>query len=300
MGVTLIAAGLGLIGGLLAGGSIGSIKGLRPVGSWLLTAGVALVGLSRLVASQWPTHTAIALTAFSVGLGLLALGTALNSHRVPGAAIIALGCGLNLAVVLANGAMIYRQSALVSAGIVADDATDIAKSSIHGRPEEDADRLKPLGKHVALDAGFASEVVSPGDLITALGAGVMLFLALSPSKRTQTKRTQLTRISPLVTASQPQSRATPAPRQLGAPPPQSNFEPQPNQTLAQDDDAIQVLIDLTADRATEGHRYIDADELSSTMSLVDLIDPAGDDGFGPLPGETFWAARNELRAKQPV
>ncbi len=360
MGITLLAVALGLVGGLLAGGSPRALKGVRPIGIWMPAAGVIAVATSRLLVNLGSTPTYIVRAVFISGLALLIIGALRNVFELPGAALFAIGVGLNLAVIVANGSMIYRQSSLISAGILASDSTDVPKSSVHGRPEGDGDRLVDLGQRIPVDALFIHEVVSPGDVAMSVGAGVMLFLALSPSRRTKRRRANLAQRL----GARPEA-TTPTPRPAKARPGASPDVIRPtglaidhptrhlvvvkastipvvaaddivatNETVNTDDtittndpiedaegvaaadvvdierlralraertnDEIQVLINLTADRAQESHRYDDAAELSSTMSLIDLDDPAHDDGTGPMPGDEFWAARSALRSQQPA
>jgi Family of unknown function (DUF5317) len=333
MGITLLAIVLGLVGGLLAGGSPRALRGVRPQWITVLVVGVVAVVASRLLDLAMPGQTLAIRIVFIAGLGLLCIGALRNTRRMPAAWLFAFGIGLNIAVVVANGSMIYRQSSLISAGIVAADSSDVANSSVHGRPEAESDRLSDLGQHIAIDAWVVSEVVSPGDLLMAAGAGSMLFLALAPSKRAMTRRRQGIAEGPLpgIVAAEPTVKApdVKAPdviRPTGAVSArqtrhivvvQSPGEVLPTEAVSPEEtdaiqigraraaavrrsDEIDVLVDLTADRAMGSHRYDDAVELSSAMSFIDLVDPAADDGMGPLPGETFWAARAALRSHQPV
>jgi Family of unknown function (DUF5317) len=369
MGITLLAAVLGLVGGLLAGGSPRALKGVRPIGIWMPVVGVLSVAISRSLNTMLSAPTNLVRVVFIGGLVLMIVGALRNVYELPGAALFAIGVGLNLAVILANGSMIYRQSSLISAGIMASDASDVPKSSVHGRPEVEGDRLVDLGQQIPVDALFIHEVVSPGDVAMAVGAGMMLFLALSPSQRAKIRRSTLQRqgglrendaatsatsATSLASPTRPaRVRRPPLPdviRPTGAPidhptrhlivvktpgateaqhsPAQAASSPidlSATDTSADTDtvdtadtadivdidraralraervsDEIQVLVNLTADRAQEVHRYDDAAELSSAMSLIDLVDPAHDDGTGPMPGDTFWAARSAIRSQQPA
>jgi Family of unknown function (DUF5317) len=323
MVVILVAAVLGLSGGLLAGGRLSSMKGLQPRGLVGLAGAVVAVGTSRVVSVIWPSQIGATRALFLGGLILLLSATFANVRRVPGAIIFALGLSMNLAVVLVNGSMLYNQESLVSAGIVAEDATDIPKSSVHGRPQTEDDSLTALSEHVPIDFLVMSEVVSPGDLIMALGVGAMLFLSLSPSRKGARRRIEVLDTPRRVVSNRAREkfvadRPVRPPHVVSLRPlvgdlvPDSSGGPDPGEDLGRADeynrdkqlnmkaDSLDVLIDLTADRATRSHRYdVDA-ELTSTMSLIDLVDPALDDDDGPLPGETFWAARNELKSHQRV
>src|SRR6266542_641374 len=155
----------GVVLGTLAGFAIG--RSWRPLLAlefrWLplLLAALAARGIANFL-----TPAALALYLFSL------VGTAVAASanvRLPGAAFIALGGALNLATVLANGAMPVDVGALAAAG------TSMPIDALHTQLG-DATQLKGLSDVVPIPALRA--VYSVGDFLIALGGFLLPFVLL--------------------------------------------------------------------------------------------------------------------------
>ena len=173
MGVVAVAVGLGLLAGLLRGGRPASVTApdlrLLP----LLLAGVVL----QLVPELLGVDGALATVAV-VGSSLCLAGFALANVGLAGMPIVLLGLVLNAAVILPNGGMPVRASAVVEAGIV--EPQEVAAIDVGSRRhlERDDDVLVVLGD--VIPVAPLREVVSVGDLVLAAGLGIVAFRLLRP------------------------------------------------------------------------------------------------------------------------
>lgn len=154
------AIALGVLAGAVTGGRIDALGRLSIRGLPVLIAAVLL----RLLAPGVPELAGVLSTA---ALTVIVVIAVLNG-RVPGLAFVALGAGLNLAVIVANGGM-----------PVAPEATRLG---VAGIPND--------GFHVRLDGstrfGFLGDVIpippvgvfSAGDLVLAFGAFMAVFTGM--------------------------------------------------------------------------------------------------------------------------
>lgn len=145
----LVAVALGVAVGYATGGRIEHVS-THSVRAWpLLAVGAALPLFGR-------DHGTVAVLSL---LTLLAF-TLANLHRV-GMGVVAVGLGLNLVVIAANGAMPVRPAAAERVGIDAD--------ALGGgrRLEAPDDRFTALGD--VLPARPLHQVLSFGDLVIAAG-----------------------------------------------------------------------------------------------------------------------------------
>jgi hypothetical protein len=145
MRFTLVALALGVALGLVQGGRLANVG--RRSFRWLpvLVAGALLQAVDRPVA--------LALSY------LLLLAFALGNLRVPALGVLAVGLGLNAAVVIANGAMPVHQ-----AGASQDASQPTAGKH---RAERPGDSLTPLDDRIDLPP--LGEVLSLGDVVLAVG-----------------------------------------------------------------------------------------------------------------------------------
>jgi len=94
-----------LVAGLVLGGRLGRLAGLRLRWTWLIVAGMAIQGLlyteqvSERVAQLGP----LVGPAIYVGSMVLVLAAVVRNVRVPGLALVAVGAAANLAAIVANG-----------------------------------------------------------------------------------------------------------------------------------------------------------------------------------------------------
>ncbi len=164
--VVLFAAGAALAtGGRFARLADNSLTGVR----WLVAAAIAQF-LGSLTGG----------TAYLVGLigsaVCIAVFLRLNL-RHPGVALLALGFSCNALVVALNGAMPVSAEALIRAGggpFVADPRHELSGAST---------ALPWLGDVVPVALPGLGQAVSPGDVLIAAGAGLLVYAGMGGSGR---------------------------------------------------------------------------------------------------------------------
>ncbi len=119
----LYAVLAGLIAGRLAGGRLGRLADLRI--RWLPLALLGLGGQVVLFSDLGASLVEDLVSILYVGSTALVLVVVLVNVRIPGLALVAVGAGLNLAAILANGgAMPADPDALAALGRPAEDAAN--------------------------------------------------------------------------------------------------------------------------------------------------------------------------------
>ena len=160
--VMVLAAVLALLtGGRFSELAIDPMTGIR----WLAAAaGCQLVGS---LAGAWAYPPGLVGSAICLGVFLRR-----NLQR-PGVALLTLGFGSNAVVVALNGAMPVSLSALTWAGVDASPAQVAAA----GRHEVSGGHtlLPWLGDVVPVALPSLGQAVSPGDVLIAAGAGLLLY-----------------------------------------------------------------------------------------------------------------------------
>lgn len=174
MGYTTIAIVAGLVAGLVAGGRP-RYAARRTLRWWPALA----VGAS----AQWvpelldvPEDAAfLAVVVSYVALGAFAVA----NLGLVGMPVVLVGLAFNVAVIMPNGGMPVRGSAVVAAGIADDQAGAAAIDYGSKRHlEDEGDRLTVLGDIIPVPP--LREVLSFGDLILAAGIGNVVFRLLRP------------------------------------------------------------------------------------------------------------------------
>lgn len=156
----------------VVGIAVGALR--RPVGRHLPDPVVVVPWLGVLaVAIQVPLGAFTTVVAGPLlGLSLFLLtGFALLNRRLVGMGVLALGLALNAAVVLVNGAMPVRATALVDAGVVAADELRSVDLGAGRRFERTGDWMPVLGDVLAVRPPGAA--MSIGDLVVLAGVGVV-------------------------------------------------------------------------------------------------------------------------------
>lgn len=165
-----------LVGALLVGRVTGgSARGLSalPLRSPRLVVAAVLVQVGGAAVGVLAAPAAAA--AYQVGLLVsagLALAFCVRNLALAGVPLIALGLGLNAAVVLANGAMPVSPTAAAVAGVPM--ATIDAGADPRHRLETPGTRLAVLGDRVPVPLPLHPEVGSVGDLLVAAGVGQLV------------------------------------------------------------------------------------------------------------------------------
>jgi hypothetical protein len=158
---------IGVVVGLVAGGRLDRIAEMRfRFGPLVLLALVVQVALFSPLADGFSADWARAVYVASTALVALVV---VANLRIAGMAVVALGAGLNLAAIVANGGSMPADSgALATAGIVVGSHTN---SVVVERP-----LLEPLTDVFALPAWIPlANVFSLGDVL--IGAGLALAIA---------------------------------------------------------------------------------------------------------------------------
>jgi hypothetical protein len=166
----LWAIPIGIVAGLLAGGRLGNLSGLRF--RW---GAVAVGGLLVQAVLFTPAGEALAgafVPAIYLASTLAVFGAVLRNLRLPGLPLVALGSLSNLAAIVANGgSMPASAAALVAAGL---ETVDHANSVVLPNPA-----LAPLTDVFAIPAGVPfANVFSVGDVLIFVGIAWLIAAAM--------------------------------------------------------------------------------------------------------------------------
>src|ERR1700730_6073425 len=162
----LVTLALGLVAGTLTGGKLGNVAKLRFRWPWLVIAALivrevtALSGLSRIDGVQY---------AYVAALVALIAWTVWHIHRVRGAWIVATGAALNLIVVVSNGAGMPVAPELAGSLLQRGHAGQYVVMA-------PGTNLNWLADWIGVP-GPLGGAYSPGDVVVALGIGIVAFFA---------------------------------------------------------------------------------------------------------------------------
>jgi len=167
--LVLLVIVLAALVALATGGRFSRLADLDLVGIWWLAAAAGLQALGAVIGgAAYPVCLLLSAGVMAVFLGG-------NLHQ-PGVGLLALGFTGNALVVLLNGSMPVSLAALARAGVVRS-AAELALDPRH--EETTRTTLLPwLGDVVPVALPRFGQVVSPGDVLVAAGAGLLLFTAL--------------------------------------------------------------------------------------------------------------------------
>lgn len=158
MTIVLLVLALAVLAGLLTGGSIRFLERFRV--HWWGLAPIALVLQSVPVPVGTAQRAGLAAASLVSSYVLLLAVIGVN-RRVPGAALMAVGLTMNLAVVALNGGMPVSRDAVVAAG--AHGVIIIEDGARHHLMSDD-DVLQPLADVVPVPSPFGV-VLSVGDVL---------------------------------------------------------------------------------------------------------------------------------------
>jgi hypothetical protein len=157
--------------GVTRGGSLDALGATRLRWAWLLAAGLAAQVAAQLWAPPWLRPWGL----FVVVVSNLAIVVfiAVNRH-LPGLLLADLGLVLNLAVIVANGAMPVSAAAARSAGLGAPGPGELRHEVL------DEDTALPWLGDVIPEPGLR-EVLSVGDLLLAAGIAHLVYARTTSS-----------------------------------------------------------------------------------------------------------------------
>jgi len=164
---------LGLLVGVLAGGSLKRFGAVRLKGEYLILPLLAFQLAVPRLATALGLPSRIAFVAWvAVMIGLVAL--ALWNRRWLGLAIAAVGIALNIVVIVANGAMPVSLDAVARL-----DSTVVPKFDLLHEPLTAETRLEGLADIIPIPGPtWHRGVASVGDLLLFAGAGFFVFAAM--------------------------------------------------------------------------------------------------------------------------
>jgi hypothetical protein len=174
--VVLVPLLLGLVIGVAAGGKLGNLATLRFRWPWF----VLVVLLIREAAVLRPFNQVDGVQyVYAAALAALVAWTALHIKRLPGVWVVTLGAAINLAVILANGARMPVAAGLAGSLV---QRGHIGQYVLMGP----GTNLNWLADWIGFSWPFPG-AYSPGDLLIALGIGIVVILAVVHQPEAGTK-----------------------------------------------------------------------------------------------------------------
>ncbi len=173
------AVALGLIAGLIGGGSVRHLAKFRMR--------LMFLGLVWVVGSMIATTLNGTVGVVIFGLAMLSgvAFAAKNALRWPGLAAVGFGLFLNALVLVLNGAMPYDPAAAESAGLLPSGPVLLRTDGLT-RPFRHGDQLLLLARRIPVAPLQA--VTSAGDLLVAFGLGLAAFNAATDRGRARPHR----------------------------------------------------------------------------------------------------------------
>ena len=174
--LVLVPLLLGLLIGAATGGKLGNLAAVRFRWPWFVLAvlvireAVVLPPLNRVEGIQY---------VYAAALAALVAWTAFHVKRLPGVWVVTIGAAMNLVVILANGARMPVAPALAGALV---QRGHLGQYVLMGP----GTNLNWLADWI----GFPWPVrgaYSPGDLVIAVGIGIVVLFATVSEPRTDTK-----------------------------------------------------------------------------------------------------------------
>jgi hypothetical protein len=208
----LLPAVLGGLLGLVAGGSIAGLR--RPIAWWQLGLAsiTSQVLLARIPVADQPWLAANGHWIWAAAIAAVLVVLVRNSRMEAGARrlpwlLAALGVGLNLAVILANGGyMPVPQAALEATG----QSAELAARTGFRRDVALDDRTRlPWLADVLVDPSWLPHplVASVGDRLLSLGLAGWAYLSISSPRRRYAARSAGTEVGPILCVSHSSSSA---------------------------------------------------------------------------------------------
>ncbi|MGH7765478.1 MAG: DUF5317 family protein [Candidatus Dormibacteraceae bacterium] len=174
----LAAIVLGLVGGLVTGGSIDNLARIRVrwplvlVAAVVIRAAVLLTPLNHIEGAQY---------VYALGLGAIVAWTIWHFDLLSGVWLVTAGGALNLLVIVVNGARMPVAPAL--AGSLLRHG-EIGQYTLMGS----ASNLNALGDWISVP--LFPEAYSPGDLVIAAGLALVVFLMVRGRRASRRDRAE--------------------------------------------------------------------------------------------------------------
>ncbi len=164
---------IGLVGGLLSGGSVVALGRIKLKGEYLLLPLLVFQLLvPRLAGALGLSHVVALGLWVAVMCALVAL--AVWNRRWLGLVVAALGIALNIVVIVANGAMPVSLDAVARL-----DPTVVPRFDLVHEQLTAETRFTGLADIIAVPGpGWHRGVASPGDFLLSAGAGMFVFAAM--------------------------------------------------------------------------------------------------------------------------
>jgi hypothetical protein len=176
----LAGAVLGLLAGLLTGGSLQNLVARRL--RWPLVV-IAAFAVKELLIHTPLGSTDAAPAIFTASLVLLIAWTLWHWHELPGIGLVALGMTMNLVVVALNGGHMPVVAAAAHLGPAQLQQTGVwAQYSLIG-PDTRLTWLSDLVLFPDPLGRLFPQAYSPGDIVGTVGLTLVLFLATRPVSR---------------------------------------------------------------------------------------------------------------------
>ncbi|MBI4730208.1 MAG: DUF5317 family protein [Acidobacteria bacterium] len=189
-----IATALAILVGALAGGRIGGLAAIHLRASPLALGSLAFMVLGRIAQPPGAAGHVVVVAGYALAAAFLAAN--ISPHRGAlrlGIAVLALGWGLNAAVIVSNGGMPLSLAAHYSSGETLPPSPGeggFFKIVVAGA----GTRLRPLGDIIPIRP--LRKVASPGDLVLMLGMGIVVAAGMRERAEEPAGETQATAAPP--------------------------------------------------------------------------------------------------------
>jgi hypothetical protein len=176
--LALVLLVAGVVVGLLRGGSLENVSGVRFRLPWLVFVGLALQIGAEAAAARYPgiQRGLAGPLILVISYAFVGAFVALN-FRFPGTVLVGLGLLLNLSVILANGAM---PVSLWAARVSGFHGAPHLQNAVKHRVKGPVTRLGFLGDIIPLPP---LGIVSVGDVVLGAGVFVLVDHLVAPHKR---------------------------------------------------------------------------------------------------------------------
>ena len=165
---------------LILGGRFRNLAARRIRLWWLALVGLALQALP-LPTFEGDAARIVPAAVLALSCGLI-VAVAIANLREPGFLLIAIGFAMNLTVIAVNGGMPVSEGAARTAGASDTDIESLRGSGGKHHLASEEDALRPLGDVIGIPRPIGV-AVSVGDVLAYTGAGVWLFVAMRRGPR---------------------------------------------------------------------------------------------------------------------